>query len=325
MAIITSPTVLDIKTLGTHQELEFCKRQNGIVFYCVIFGAGTYLRNTKKNKKGEKKKIHISLNGAAYRYIMEKALPYIHKYYGPESEDDGVRFYKDGIPIEYTTENIKKKKEEIKEEVKRERETKRKSKAVVNTTTTTTTTTTILNESYDDDEEDEDYIPSDGEDSEIESLDSNAYDEEVPIVALTHDGKEIPLTLQIDNAPGHGINSTHDIKYSHDFQMLLASYAASGIDITLQPPNSPFTNSLDLGFWTSLKSRVRIKLTSLSKNESALTQLTAQQLLIDAIESSFGEIQPRAIFNIYIQKQYSLYQTAQHGEQYSEFHMNVHI
>lgn len=81
--------------------------------------------------------------------------------------------------------------------------------------------------------------------------------------ALKHVPREIPIHLQLDSAGGHGGAA----KIAAYVLMMLTLF---NIIIHFQPPNSPDTNALDVGFWCALQAAVSTLCRTARMNSSAL-------------------------------------------------------
>ena len=99
-----------------------------------------------------------------------------------------------------------------------------------------------------------------------------------------------PIKIQQDNAPPHRIPA--------DDPQLVAAVAATGLAITLvnQPPNSPDTNILDLGFFNAVQSLQH------KKNTNTIPEL------VKAVEDSFNEQDGLTLNKVFITHQQCLEQ-----------------
>ena len=81
--------------------------------------------------------------------------------------------------------------------------------------------------------------------------------------ALKHIPFEVPIYLQFDSAGGHG-GAAKIAAYVIMMKTLF------NVIIHFQPPNSPETNALDVGFWRAIQAAVSILCRSTRMNSSAL-------------------------------------------------------
>lgn len=96
--ITTCPTVLNPEECGNGVSPIFDQKRRGLVYARLVVDDSTYQRRRGAREAGERKRDHINMNGAVYKFVMEEAALFIKKYFGPYDEDDGIRFSDTGVP-----------------------------------------------------------------------------------------------------------------------------------------------------------------------------------------------------------------------------------
>ncbi len=284
---VTAPELLNPLTCDA-EGARFHPKRKGIVQIRRLCGVSEYQRKSKNHARGDAKYEDITMNGAVYKHAMVGPGGLgdaMTKYYGDPDQDDGVRTTAEGVPIGLT------------------RAAAKNAKVVKRDAAAAAAAGAAEDEAEPDAYSDQDV---DVEGATLGDQDASQTPDQAhssSSASQLRQQRPVSHRIQQDNAGGHGFNNFQSGSATLPQQEMVKEMRERyGYEVFCQPKNSPCFNMLDLGFWNSLKARVRERGKTLAKPTKANYGLIQAQMWA-IIKDVVAEYDATRLFNIAVKKQ----------------------